>query len=323
MLTVRWRVGRGATDERVPSGDALRSLGSTAHAEEAAWLDAVGPDSEELAVIAALVGVSEGALTALLAAGRPAVLVHDERIAMLVPAVALDQHHDLHIDLLAVIVGTAWIVTYRRVARSAGAELADAVATRLAAAGTITTIDVLAVVLDEVVDQLWEVSDDLDDRLADAERASIEDAESAVETSQALRRDLLVLHRAVGPFRRILANLIDIAARQLTPAQVVAMRQTHDAVVGLREQLDAQLLLLNGLSQTQVLAASHRANEVMQATSSWGAILVVATLITGIYGMNFRAMPELAWPWGYPFALALIVGATLVLYRLFKSRGWL
>jgi magnesium transporter len=49
----------------------------------------------------------------------------------------------------------------------------------------------------------------------------------------------------------------------------------------------------------------------------------VATLITGVYGMNFRAMPELRWALGYPFALLLIVTSTLVLYRLFRSRGWL
>ena len=66
-------------------------------------------------------------------------------------------------------------------------------------------------------------------------------------------------------------------------------------MVELRGQIDTQLLLLSGLSRTQVVTASHRANEVMQATSSWGAILVVATLITGVYDMNFRTMPELRW----------------------------
>ena len=113
--------------------------------------------------------------------------------------------------------------------------------------------------------------------------------------------------------------MIDAGAAVLGAEDVAALRRSHDAVVELRTQIDTQLLLLNGLSQTQVLAASTRANEVMQATSSWGAILVVGTLITGVYVMNFHAMPELRWELGYPFALLLIVASTLVLYRLLSS----
>jgi len=72
-----------------------------------------------------------------------------------------------------------------------------------------------------------------------------------------------------------------------------------------------------------VVGASHRANEVMQATSSWAAILVVATLITGVHGHELPTMPELRWELSYPFALALIVASTAALYGFFKSRGWL
>ena len=48
-----------------------------------------------------------------------------------------------------------------------------------------------------------------------------------------------------------------------------------------------------------------------------------ATLIAGIYGMNFTNMPELSWYWGYPFALGLMVTLSTVLYRVFKRRDWL
>ena len=49
----------------------------------------------------------------------------------------------------------------------------------------------------------------------------------------------------------------------------------------------------------------------------------VPTMIAGIYGMNFQHMPELGWHLGYPFALALMVGSSILLYRLFKKSGWL
>ena len=61
----------------------------------------------------------------------------------------------------------------------------------------------------------------------------------------------------------------------------------------------------------------------MKKMTSWGAILIVATLIAGIYGMNFRHMPELDWEFGYPLALGLMVLATFGLWRWFKRKGWL
>jgi magnesium transporter len=57
--------------------------------------------------------------------------------------------------------------------------------------------------------------------------------------------------------------------------------------------------------------------------TSWGAILIVATLIAGIYGMNFRHMPELDWELGYPLALGLMGLTTFVLWRYFKRKNWL
>lgn len=57
--------------------------------------------------------------------------------------------------------------------------------------------------------------------------------------------------------------------------------------------------------------------------SSWAAIIFAPTLIGTVNGMNFVNMPELDWPWGYPFALALMVGFALGLYGIFKRRGWL
>jgi magnesium transporter len=61
----------------------------------------------------------------------------------------------------------------------------------------------------------------------------------------------------------------------------------------------------------------------MKRATSWGAILVSSTLVAGIYGMNFKHMPELDWYLGYPVALALMVLIAAGLYVMFKQRDWL
>jgi len=64
-------------------------------------------------------------------------------------------------------------------------------------------------------------------------------------------------------------------------------------------------------------------NEVVKTLTITSIILMSAALVAGIYGMNFDVMPELRWPWGYPFALGLMAAISLILVGIFKRRGWL
>jgi magnesium transporter len=61
----------------------------------------------------------------------------------------------------------------------------------------------------------------------------------------------------------------------------------------------------------------------MKRLTAWAGIVLVPTLIAGIYGMNFKGMPELRWQWGYPLSLGLMAASALGLYVAFKRRGWL
>lgn len=320
MLTIRFRPGSGPVREVVAAGDVIR-LVHAAPGPMAVWLDAGQPDDDEVSEIARACHVPETALREVLADDRPGVHV-DGQVLLAAVSVATVDDDRVRVARLVAIAGPGVVVTCHPDALRVPPSVLDTVAARLGTAGA-GTVHVLTLLFDELTDAQWEIGDDIDDRLAEAEQVSIDDPDGAHRRLLSLRRDILTLHRMVGPLRRVLAEVADVDAELVDARAASAIRQIHDAVVQLRGQIDTQLLVLNGLSQTQVLAASHRANEVMQATSSWGAILVVATLITGVYGMNFRAMPELAWPWGYPFALLLIAASTAVLYRLFKSRGWL
>ncbi len=66
-----------------------------------------------------------------------------------------------------------------------------------------------------------------------------------------------------------------------------------------------------------------RQNEDMRRISAWAAIVAAPTLIAGVYGMNFRDMPELRWRLGYPLALTLILIVCLTLFRYFRRIDWL
>ena len=81
--------------------------------------------------------------------------------------------------------------------------------------------------------------------------------------------------------------------------------------------------LLTSARELQLAQVANRQNVVMKQLTAWAAIILIPTLIAGIYGMNFRHMPELDWAFGYPFALALMGVTAYLLYRSFRKREWL
>jgi len=80
---------------------------------------------------------------------------------------------------------------------------------------------------------------------------------------------------------------------------------------------------LAGLLNANLARVTVRQNVILQRVSAWAAIAAVATIITGIYGMNFRYMPELGWVLGYPLAIAIMILTVVVLRWYFKRVGWL
>jgi magnesium transporter len=138
-----------------------------------------------------------------------------------------------------------------------------------------------------------------------------------------LRRALIAFRRVAGPLREVVGALLRREADCIGEQAIVHLQDVFDHVLRVLDMIESQRELLTGLVEGRLAVMSNKMNEVMKATSSWGAILVVATLIAGIYGMNFRNIPELSWPLGYPFALGSMLLVTGSLYLVFKRRGWL
>jgi magnesium transporter len=100
-------------------------------------------------------------------------------------------------------------------------------------------------------------------------------------------------------------------------------RDVYDHVVRINEMLDTLRELLSAALEANLSLISVSQADVVKRLTSWAAIIAVPTLIASIYGMNFRFMPEVTWWLGYPFALALMLGACSFLYFRFKRAGWL
>jgi magnesium transporter len=124
------------------------------------------------------------------------------------------------------------------------------------------------------------------------------------------------------PTREVI-DLLSEEAGIVTPTLRPYYRDVLDHVIRADELIDNIRDLLTSALEAQLAQVSNRANVVMKQLSAWAAIILLPTLIAGIYGMNFRHMPELGWRYGYAMAIGLMLLSAVILFILFKRRDWL
>lgn len=197
-------------------------------------------------------------------------------------------------------------------------ELAERIRARRTVARLTPSI-LLYELLDAVMDGYFPVLDDLNEQI-DAVEDAVFDGSVPFDPKPAmlLKRELLVLRQAVSPLRDVLNEILR-GRNDLVPEPVhVFLQDVYDHALRLTEQIDLHRDILTGALDAAVAQAGNRMNEVMKVLTVASTVLMTASLIAGIYGMNFQHMPELASPYGYPAALAamaVIAAALLALFR--------
>jgi magnesium transporter len=316
------RAGRETIDfeqvrEAVAPGDAV------------VWIDASSPTEDEIRSLRESTGISPTVVDAILNPRERTklmrygeyfhVAVHDCECAR---STVLSREID-------VVTGPGWLVTVRHPTETSTPVDLDEVARRfeLQRAEHHTTEQgfLLWALFDVIVDRYFEVTDAVDDRLDEIEQIVFSDDPPPGVPREifTVRSDLTTLRRAAAPMREVVNAVIRREIDFVDEQAIVHFHDVYDRVLRVGDLIEAQRDLLTGLLEANLAVTSNQLNQVMKKMTSWGAILIVATLIAGIYGMNFRHMPELSWQYGYALALGLMGVTTFLLYRMFKRRDWL
>ena len=190
------------------------------------------------------------------------------------------------------------------------------------------TCSALYAIADEIVDDYLEVVEELEERADELEGQVFrsESVQGSGATLQLeilrLRRDAVRLKRHAIPTRQAIDRLAD-DSDLMTERLVPYLRDITDHLLRTIELADGVREILTTTVDIRMAQSANQLNEVMKKLTAWAGIILVPTLIAGIYGMNFRHMPELHWMLGYPLALGLMAASAFVLYVGFRKRGWL
>jgi magnesium transporter len=189
----------------------------------------------------------------------------------------------------------------------------------------LTTGLALYALLDHIVDELRPLSARLEERYTDLEAAifssgfSSENLQFLFET----KREILGLMATVHPIPEICGDLIRLHPNVVEKDLRAYYRDVEDHALRLVNTLDRLREMISDAMQLSMTTAAMEQSESVQKLAGWGAILAIPTLVFSLYGMNFKTMPELDWPWGYPLTLLGTGIACYWLYLHLKKRGWI
>jgi magnesium transporter len=179
--------------------------------------------------------------------------------------------------------------------------------------------------LDKVVDRYFPVLDLLETELESIEEQIFvkNQARSNIEALYALKRKLMILKHAVDPLMEAVGKLYGGRVPLICAGMGEYFRDVYDHLTRLHSTIEGIRDMQTTAIQVNLGMISLSETEVTKKLAAWAAIIAVPTMIAGIYGMNFKNMPELDWAWGYPIAMLVMVALDILLYVQFRRIKWL
>jgi magnesium transporter len=182
--------------------------------------------------------------------------------------------------------------------------------------------------VDEVAEAFLDVVDAMDDEIDELEdQVSIERPQDVGKRLRGIRHDLLGIRRTLSPtrdaVRKIVDNRVELTDGELFPRDVeIAFGSAFDKLLRASEGLDSARDSLAGIRDYLQGKIANDQNEVMKRLTVVASLLLLPTFIVGLYGQNFRHIPELGWAWGYWWAWAWILATTVAQLVFFRWKRW-
>jgi magnesium transporter len=231
---------------------------------------------------------------------------------------------DAYVDQVSLILGSNFVISFEE----RESDLFDPIRERIAdGRGHLRKAgaDYLAYsLIDAVVDRYFVVLEALGEKVEDLEEKLVTDPTSAtLQVVRQLKSEMIVLRKAVWPLREVIASLGRGESPLIQETTAVYLRDVHDHIIEVIDTMETYREMVSGMLDIYLSSISLRMNEIMKVLTIIATIFIPLTFVAGVYGMNFRYMPEISSPWGYPAVLAVMALAAGGMLLYFRKRKWL
>lgn len=254
---------------------------------------------------------------------RPKVEVYPDYLFITARLVHVSPEGEIGSEQVSMVLGERYVLTIQEKSTGTFNAIRDSLKTGQAQIRKLGADYLVYALLDKLVDRYFSVLEILGECIEKLEEEIASGPMPAhLHRIQNLRRTLHYLKRGLWPLREVINTLQRDEADRFHSETQLYLRDVYDHTIQLIESVETLRDLVSGLQDTYLSLQSHQTNMQMRMLTAITTVFMPLTLIAGIYGMNFKFIPELEWRWGFYTVLAgmLLIGSALALF--FRRRQW-
>ncbi|NQU98859.1 magnesium/cobalt transporter CorA [Candidatus Woesearchaeota archaeon] len=177
--------------------------------------------------------------------------------------------------------------------------------------------------LESIMDDYFTILDDVEKEIDIIENNVFHNPDKkTVMNIFSMKKTLIYFHKSLSANREVLSSIDKEFAQKIHQSHIKSFRYVYDDTIQLIDMVATYRDILTGSLDIYLSSVSNTLNTNMKKMTAFGSLVLVPTLITGLYGMNFRFMPEISWKYGYLFAWGLIIASMIFLTIYFKKKDW-
>ncbi len=235
----------------------------------------------------------------------------------------IESAKDVKIEHVSMIIGPNFLISFQE---DIG-DIFDPVRERIRKDGKIRKYgpDYLAYALiDSIVDNYFVVMEKLEERVEDLEEELVlNPTPDSLNKINRLKKDMIFLRKSVWPLREVINNLERSESPLIKESTTIYLRDVYDHTIQVIDTLETFRDMVSGMIDIYLSGLSYKMNEIMKVLTLIATIFIPLTFIVGLYGMNFRNMPEISWEYGYYSVLVVMFVMVVGMLAFFRRKKWI
>ena len=232
--------------------------------------------------------------------------------------------NEMKVEQVSLILGKNYVISFQEREGDVFSSIRERIRKNIGRIRKAGADYLIYALIDAIVDNYFIITEKLGEKIENLEDKVISRPKPAnLRVIHKLRRDLIFLRKSVWPLREVISILQRGESSLILESTNIYLRDVYDHTIQVMDTVETLRDIISGMLDIYLSSASIRMNEIMKMLTIIATIFIPLTFITGIYGMNFRNIPEIKWVWGYPVVLLgmLIIGIVMVIY--FKRKKWM
>lgn len=236
----------------------------------------------------------------------------------------LEQSQKIDFEQFSMVVGNDYIISFQETDNQIFQQIKDRI-TKVNGKIRTKGADYLAYALiDCVVDHYYLTLEYLGEKIESLEEQLMSyPGANVLQEIHSLKNEMLFIRKAIWPLREIINSLSRGDSALFSQDTLVYIRDVYDHIIQIMDTIEMYRDMVTGMFDIYISSVSYKLNEVMKVLTIIATLFIPLTFIVGLYGMNFKYMPELEWEWGYPAVLVLMlfISSSMIVY--FRKKKWI